>query len=108
MKANPVVEEITDNGSNVVTPLKRGRYLFVIGSNVADVAFDSGTVTVTQDGITLLDVDGNAATATAAKRLIVDGVLGLKDIDFVVTGVAGASANIDIDAYKLAAEDLLH
>lgn len=103
---NPIIEEITDNGSNAFTPSTRGRYLFVIGSNSADVAFDSGTVTIKQQGITLTDVDGNAATATAAKRIIVDGVIGGVALDFAVTGVVGAAANIDIDAYKLNAEDL--
>ena len=95
-----VAEAITANSNNAWIPQNRGRYLFVVGSNSADVAFDSGTITISQHGITLKD-DANAnATATSAKRIVCNDVIDNVAMNFALTGSSGSS-NIDIDAYKM-------
>lgn len=103
----PQIEEITDNGTESFTPQNRGRHLIEIGGN-SDVAFDSASIDIQQNGISLVDVDGNTLdTETAPGRHVVDGIIDGVDIDFVVTSVAGAAANIDIAIYKLAPGDLI-
>lgn len=97
---SPQIEEITDNGSNLFTPTNTGRHVIDIGSNSADVAFDSGTVTLTQNGIAVEDVNGDAIAASAPARFVTDAIIGDEECDFAVTSVAGAAANIDIKIYK--------
>lgn len=103
MQANPVVEARAANGTVEQTPNSSGRHLLVIGSNAgSDLAWDSGDVSVLQDGVPLEDEAGNVLSGiSTAGRHVVRNVAAGVPIHFVFANIAGAAANIDINVYKL-------